>query len=126
MLGVRPLRIAIDVDNTITANPQFFRLFIENQLRAGNEVHVLTGRKSSGEEGNQESPGERVEQLRKIGITNYTRLIQITRRTQHPDIGIGKGEYCRDNLIDMVLEDDILYIQEISRISPTTQAFLIA
>lgn len=119
------MRIAIDIDDTITANPEFFRLFIENQLWAGNEIHLLTGRKSSIIEENMESPQNRIDQLRKLGITRYTRLVQIARKVQHPDIGIGKGEYCRDNAIDMVMEDDIQYIQEIERISPKTQAFLI-
>ena len=119
------MKIAIDIDHTITANPEFFRLFIENQLRAGNEIHVLTGRLSH-READIVSPDERVEQLRRLGITTYTRLVQITRKAQYPDIGTGKGEYCRDNAIDMIIEDDLSYIREISRISPLTQAFLIA
>jgi len=118
------VRIAIDIDHTITANPTFFAAFIENQLDGGNEIHVLTGR-TSGPEGDRESPQDRVEQLAQIGITRYTRLVQITRLIQHPDIGIGKGEYCRNNKIDMIVEDDILYVREIRRISPATQAFLI-
>jgi hypothetical protein len=60
-----------------------------------------------------------------LGITAYTRLVQITRSTQHPGIGRGKGEYCRRNMIDMVFEDDIGYIREIERASPNTQSFLI-
>jgi hypothetical protein len=118
------IRIAVDIDHTITANPEFFKLFIENQLQAGNEIHVLTGRLSSREE-NAVNPADRVEQLRRLGITKYTTLVQITRQAQYPDIGIGKGEYCRDHNIDMIMEDDTLYIGEISRISPRTQAFLI-
>jgi hypothetical protein len=55
------MKIAIDIDNTITANPRFFALFIRNQLDAGNEVHLLTGR-ISGSEGDIESPQGRVEQ----------------------------------------------------------------
>jgi len=119
------MKIAIDIDKTITANPRFFRLFIENQLKAGNEVHVLTGRVSD-TEGNRASPRDRVEQLARLGITAYTHLVQITRRQQYPDIGIGKGVYCRENGIDMIMEDDVLYVREISRMSPGTQAFLIA
>ncbi len=120
-----PMKIAIDIDNTITANPGFFKLFIQNQLDAGNEVHILTGRRSADEEGDIESPDNRVEQLRRLGITAYTKLVQITRAVQHPDIGTGKGEYCRRNMIDMVIEDDIEYIREIMRVSPHTQSFLI-
>jgi hypothetical protein len=119
------MKIAVDIDGTITANPRFFRLFIENQLKAGNEVHVLTGSVRNTEE-DAVSPPDRVEQLAKLGITAYTRLVQITRREQHPDIGIGKGVYCRDNGIDMILEDDVLYIWEIKKMSPETQAFLVA
>lgn len=118
------MKIAIDIDNTITANPTFFRLFIENQLKAGNEVHVLTGSVANAE-ADMSSPPDRVEQLARLGITTYTRLVQITRKMQHPDIGIGKGAYCRDNEIDMIIEDDDLYVKEISRASPGTQAFLI-
>lgn len=119
------MKIAIDIDNTITANPRFFRLFIESQLGAGNEVHVLTGRVSDAE-GDEESPRNRVKQLAKLGITAYTRLVQVARKHQYPDIGIGKGEYCRGNGIDMIMEDDVFYVREISRISPETQAFLIS
>jgi hypothetical protein len=118
------MKIAIDIDKTITANPQFFRIFIENQLKAGNEVHVLTGR-VAGREEDEVSPPDRIKQLAKLGITAYTCLVQITRRNQHPDIGMGKGAYCRDNAIDMILEDDVLYIMEITRLSPETQPFLI-
>lgn len=118
------MKIAVDIDNTITANPGFFARFIRNQLDAGNEVHLLTGRVSSSE-GDIESPESRVEQLRRLGITAYTRLVQITRAVQHPDIGRGKGEYCRRNMIDMVIEDDIDYIREIGRASPGTQCFVI-
>lgn len=118
------IRIAIDIDKTITANPRFFRLFIDNQLAAGNEVHVLTGRLSPNEE-DMVSPPDRVRQLERLGITSYTRLVQIARKEQYPDIGIGKGEYCKTNQIDMILEDDMLYVREISRVSPGTQAFVI-
>jgi hypothetical protein len=118
------MKIAIDIDRTITANPQFFRLFIENQLKAGNEIHVLTGRVANAE-ADMVSPPDRVEQLARLGITTYTRLVQITRRMQYPDIGAGKGVYCRDNGIDMIIEDDELYVREISRVSPGTQSFLI-
>jgi hypothetical protein len=76
-------------------------------------------------EEDEDSPADRVEQLAKLGITAYTRLVQITRRAQYPDIGMGKGVYCRDNGIDMILEDDALYCEEILKISPETQAFLI-
>ena len=119
------MKIAIDIDGTITANPRFFRLFIESQLKAGNEVHILTGR-VAGTEGDRESPPDRVEQLAKLGIFAYTRLVQVTRMSQYPDIGIGKGVYCRENAIDMIIEDDELYVREISGTSPGTQAFLIA
>ncbi len=119
------MKIAIDIDGTITANPRFFKRFIESQLKAGNEVHVLTGSVRSREE-DEESPRRRVEQLAKLGITEYTCLVQITRRSQYPDIGVGKGVYCKENSIDMIMEDDELYIREIAKRSPETQAFLIS
>jgi hypothetical protein len=119
------IKIAIDIDGTITANPRFFKRFIESQLEAGNEVHVLTGGVSN-KEGDVMSPPGRVEQLAKLEITRYTCLVQITRSSQYPDIGIGKGVYCKENSIDMILEDDLLYIREIAKMSPETQAFLIS
>ena len=118
------MRIAIDIDGTITSSPTFFARFIENQLLAGNEIHILTGGVALPEE-DLESPPYRIRQLKSYGITSYTRLVQVTRRSQYPDIGVGKGEYCRNNRIDMIMEDDVHYIKEISRISPDTQAFLI-
>jgi hypothetical protein len=118
------MRIAIDIDGTITNSPAFFARFIENQLLAGNEIHILTGGIALPEE-DIESPPHRIRQLKSYGIGSYTRLVQVTRGSQYPDIGAGKGEYCRKNKIDMILEDDVLYVKEISRISPDTQAFLI-
>ena len=86
---------------------------------------MLTGSVRSKEE-DEMSPPRRVEQLAKLGIIRYTCLVQITRSSQYPDIGVGKGVYCKENSIDMIMEDDLLYIREITQMSPETQAFLIS
>lgn len=118
------MKIAIDIDGTISLNPDFFRRFIDNQMDAGNEIHILTGGKRD-QEDNVINPEGRLKQLKRLGITRFTVVVQIVRETQHPGIGVGKAEYCRDNDIDMIFEDDRLYVLEIKRIAPNTQAFLI-
>jgi hypothetical protein len=118
------MKIAIDIDGTISLNSDFFKRFIDNQMDAGNEIHILTGGKRDEEE-DAINPEGRLRQLKGLGITRFTVVVQIVRKTQHPGIGIGKAEYCRDNGIDMIFEDDSLYILEIKRIAPNTQAFLI-
>ncbi len=117
------LRIGIDIDGTITDNPDFFRRFIENQLEAGNEVHIITGG-TQGREGDFSSPEHRVRQLRSFGITACTALIQFTRRIKDPYIGISKGEYCLRHDIDLMIDNDPAYLEEIVRISPRTQVLL--
>ena len=83
---------------------------------------MLTGSVRSREE-DEESPRRRVEQLAKLGITEYTCLVQITRRSQYPDIGVGKGVYCKENSIDMIMEDDELVHQGDSKEEPRDTGF---
>ena len=41
------MKVIIDLDGTITANPDFFRLLIHLLSKNGVEVHILTARKPS-------------------------------------------------------------------------------
>ena len=116
------MKIAIDIDGVITNNPKFFSNFIRNQTRGGNEIFILTSRLINDE---TKTDKNRVLQLSKMQITEYAKLVSIVRDKQYPDCGIGKGEFCRDNDIDLIIEDDKNYLTEIKRISPKTQGFLI-
>jgi|TARA_Y100000310_G_C20691139_1_gene822285 hypothetical protein len=124
------IKIAIDIDGTITHTPKYFSHVITGQMAIGNEIHILTGAISNFyngkyKEGNYESPIERISQLKSYGIYNWTKLIMVVRDKQFPDIADGKGEYCRDNNIDIIYEDNLGYIKSIKKISPNTLAFLI-
>jgi hypothetical protein len=117
------MKIGIDIDGTITANPDFFREFISDNLKIGNEVHIITGCHGNKDE-NEFDEESRVEQLGKIGINKWTKMVQVTRRVHYPDVSVGKGEYCRDNEIALMFEDHMPYIEAIKEISPGTQVVL--
>lgn len=123
------MKIAIDIDGTITANPPFFKHFITNQLSHGNEIHILTGHLTTwGPDFNVvgaiENLPVRINQLNALGITEWTKLMSVGDCTLE-GVGIQKGIYCRDNNIHFIFENDLLYIAKIKEIAPLTQNFLI-
>ncbi len=129
-LGDGMFKILIDIDKTITYNPEFFKDFIDFQMDNGNEVHIVTGAlpylmsDDYIEDGNYEELSCRVKQLSDIGIKRWTKLVSILRKNDNL-VGLGKAEYCRDNDIDCVFEDRTNYIESINIVSPKTQCFLI-
>lgn len=125
------MKIAIDIDGTITRLPKFFKQFIDSFIDNDNEIHILTGAKpnsrndGNNKEGNYSNLPNRMKQLKKYGIENYTVLISVLRETDTPGVAEGKGDYCKENKIDIIFEDNSKYAEAIKRISPHTIIFLI-
>ena len=117
------MKIGIDIDNTITANPIFFKNLIEVNLAMGNEIHIITGGLEDSV-GYEYSPSSRIEQLKNIGISEWTTLVRCFAPTSD-EVARLKGNYCKNTLIDCMYEDTVKYIETIKQISPKTQTFLI-
>ena len=54
------MKIAVDLDDTITAYPEFFRIFTTAMKNAGCEIHIVTNR----EPGTQSSIQKELEELK--------------------------------------------------------------
>lgn len=111
--------IAIDIDGTITKHPKEF-LELMLALKPNHRVTVLTGSIGQGIE------SQRVQQLKSLGISEnaYTSLvIAVDASTQ--GVADKKGQFCRDQKVDMIFEDTPMYLEAIKRISPSTCCFLI-
>lgn len=85
------------------------------------EVFILTGSLSG-----SPTQEQRAKQLETFGIdnTHCTSVIMVDGATME-EVAIGKGQFCRDNQIDMIFEDNDLFIQHINKLSPKTSTWLI-
>ena len=81
------MKIAVDIDGTITAYPEFFGLFTKAMTKAGCEIHILTDRERETENGI-------AEELEHYGIRYHK--IKITGN---------KAEYIIDERIEVLFED---------------------
>lgn len=114
--GVELMKIAFDIDGTITEVPKQMK-----ELIRMHDSVILTGSLNP----NATIDG-RIEQLRKYDISDedFDEIVQCIG-IDVVDVAKKKGEYCRDNNIDLIFEDSPLYTFWISRISPQTACFLI-
>lgn len=127
------MRVGIDLDGTITANPEFFERFLKAFMSTPfpscgtkNFIFVLTGRlaKNIADEGIEFDPPHRVDQLKELGISvDDITIIEISRM-HYIDIAKAKGFACRELEIDLVIEDNQHYIAWIHKLSLDTQCLL--
>ncbi len=83
----RKIKIAVDLDGTISEYPEFFKLFTKVMSQAGCKIYVVTDRPTGTEE-------QVAEQLQGYGIT-YD-IIKITSR---------KSRYILDEGIEVLFDD---------------------
>jgi hypothetical protein len=110
------MKIAIDIDGTITAYPKQLKKIMKN-----NYCIILTGSLNPNADINH-----RINQLKKYNITenDYKEIIQCIGK-KVVEVAQKKGEYCRNNKIDLIFEDTELYLHLIKKISPKTACFII-
>lgn len=89
--------------------------------RAGNNIYILTGAIAS-----NISRNDRRNQLDGLGISpELYDDIAIANGINIEDVGRIKGEFCRDNNIDMLFEDMDVYIRKVNELSPQTSTWLV-
>ena len=90
------MNIGIDIDDTITRNPEFFSLMSKTFLEAGHNVYIITFRE------NVEKTAAFLKQLN----ISYTELIcsSIDVQMEH-GINEWKGWVCQEYSIDVFFED---------------------
>ena len=111
---MQPMRVAVDIDGTITRWPGQCKAI----LNAFSDAVILTGNIHNGMTQAQLVAG-RIEQLRPY-IGDVTNKIIVCVGSSVQEVGRFKGEYCRDNLVDILIDDSDVYLDAVRRISPGT------
>ena len=86
------MKIAVDIDNTITAYPSFFKIFTRAMKTAGSEIYIITDR----EPGTEEKVRK---ELQEIGI-----------HFDHIIITGNKADYIISEKIEVMVDDNDGYI----------------
>jgi uncharacterized HAD superfamily protein len=116
------MNIAIDIDGTLTRDTEKLKKLMETLVKdENNKVILLTGCIND-----SPTEAERIAQLAELGIKSdhYTALERCIGTT-HEDVAMKKATYCKENNVDLIFEDDDLYIFLINQISPKTSTWLI-
>ena len=108
------MRIAVDIDGTITRWPNQCRVILDTFP----DAMILTGNITNGMTQEQLVEGRRAQLLPFIG--EKTRTIVVCTGTTVAGVAHAKGEYCRDNQIDLLIDDSDIYLDAVARLSPKT------
>lgn len=101
------MNFGFDLDNTITAEPEAFRLLMEALVAAGHGVHVITGVMPGVTDEHLATVDGRAEQLRSLGLRqdeHYT-TIHLAMARGAAAIGHRKRELCSSLGIELMFED---------------------
>lgn len=94
---------AFDVDGTLGAHPVVLGALMRALVAAGHEAVVLTGT------GTVEG---RTRQLADLGLADaYSRLV-VMPGPSAAEVAVQKGEWCRENVVALMVEDQIAYARE--------------
>ena len=111
------MKYAIDIDGTLSKRPDVFFDLI-NSLGPDKCV-FLTGSTDINVPMEQHQSGRRRQVEGLIGSRLFVE-IHICVEETHENVSIAKGNYCRDNGIDVLFDDCERYCNDVSRISPKT------
>ena len=89
------MKVAVDLDATITAYPLFFKVFTSAMMKSGCQVHIVTDRPPGTEDNVKEL-------LAEYGIKYHK--IMITRN---------KGQYIREQGIEVLFDDTDEYFVDL-------------
>jgi len=99
-------KYGFDIDGTLTRTA--IRLLACDLLKAGHEIHVITGALEDSGEWTIES---RLAQLSELGV-EYTKLHRCFGKNLW-EVGEEKGRVCRENRIDLLFEDSSTYVRAV-------------
>lgn len=116
------MKIGIDLDGTLDKYPEKFELLIYEWIRQGNEVHVITGTLNKQLHKAEEGKNKK---LKRLNLDIKGIFLTVVRGKTIKEVGKRKGLYCREQMIDMMIEDTELYLEEIKNYSPYTLCLLL-
>lgn len=113
------LRIGLDIHGVIDAKPLFFSLFSERLVKAGHQVHIITGARWTVELAEHLSRKYEIYWTHFHSITDYNEKRGVDVRYEGPnnpwmdqDIwNATKAKICQENQIDLHIDDSKVYGQ---------------
>lgn len=109
------MNYGFDLDDTITALPEEFRVMMSSLVHCGEKVHVITGVIKG--DGSYETQQKKLTKLRFHKGHEYTHL-HVIEATKAKEFAEQKRAYCEANKIDLMFEDRSDYARAISKVTP--------
>lgn len=105
------MNFGFDIDGTITAAPEAYRVLMSSLRAAGHGVFVLTGTMDA-----EATPGHyqgRLQQLRLCGVAGYYDMLHIVTAPH----ALNKAKFCQEHQIAFMFEDARSYGEEIKKVA---------
>ena len=108
------MKFGFDLDGTIISAAKQFREMIKCLYNGGNEIYIISGLDENMD--NEESLIFKRQQLGAIGIDlEWIKEIKVI----DPPLDVNKAEYCKNNNIDFLFENDLYNSCSCSKVCPT-------
>ncbi len=113
----KKIKIGLDLHGVISDMPEFFSFLTDILVKSGCEVHIVTG--GATDDDKQLLKDYNIQYTHFFSIVDYHRKIGTPTSGKHPKYGFEmisdeewdktKGEYCRENGIDLHIDDTLIY-----------------
>ena len=113
----KPFKLGLDLHGVIDAMPEFFSFLTKAIIKAGGEVHIITG--GTSEKDIQLLKDYDIKWTHFFSIVDYHKSIGTKTYELHPvhnfpmlsdeEWDKTKGEYCKKNNIDLHIDDTLAY-----------------
>lgn len=116
------MKIAIDIDGTLSRYPERLSSLAKSIVSMGGYACLLTGhsRPDPSTANSEELQAGRKAQIESLGIGDLDAPIHICVGRNSREVAHQKGEFCRDNQIDIFIDDSKDYCEAVRRLSPNT------
>lgn len=112
------MKAAIDIDGTVSKDPSRLGALIRALGQAGWHVVLLTGQAGDGTSGYTDR-ASRVAQVESL-LPGLTVPIAICWGKDHAEVAYRKGVYCQVQQVDLFIDNDPAYCQQVLQQSPET------
>lgn len=97
------MKIAVDLDNTIDANPKEFQSLMSALQAAGHRVIVLTG--NSNDSAIEQDWNDKCKYLTGLGCSSCWDQLTVLAHTNAGNISDEKAKWCTDNGVDILIDN---------------------
>lgn len=103
------MKIGLDYHGVIDKFPGYFRIFSESLIKAGHEVHIITGLRKQDIE--QKIPHTHFYSVSDDLVSHFSYHINKEGRPIFEDDvwNKAKAKYCKENKIDLMIDDSKIY-----------------